>query len=235
MVELRDAHMRTGRSTVIRSVKMLGLGILGILLVLFAIGSVIKYDAARRTPEAVERIHARAITIEMVQGKNLPPMPANPDETIAGVDANQNGIRDDVELAIFAAHPNEPKVRAGQLQYAMILQSQITEVFSEGTLVAVLQEKGRSTGCIRDVYEIRREGLPINSPLDYEPTEQELTLANQYAEEHSKKVKPLISQVEQWVLNTQERRTVYEDSYRHMTSYSGMGKGGDCDVDLDAL
>ena len=66
----------------------------------------------------VERIHNARITMDDVMGKYLPPDPgADGDKTIEGVDANKNGIRDDVELAIFNKYPNSAKTRAVLLQY----------------------------------------------------------------------------------------------------------------------
>ena len=67
-----------------------------------------------RTPAAVERIHARAVTMEMVVGENLPPEPPadERDRTVAGVDANANGVRDDVELEIHRRHADFAKIRA---------------------------------------------------------------------------------------------------------------------------
>lgn len=213
---------------------MFVLGALGVLLVLFLIGSAINYDAARRTPQAVERIHARTVTLEMVSGRNLPPMPLEPDSTIAGVDANANGVRDDVELAIFAAHSNEPKVRAGQLQYALSMQSWLTDVFSEETLVAAIQEEGRAFLCLSDSQPMQRGGLPVDR-LAHEWTPEEVALGNRYSEEHGKKVESLVTEVEEWVLNTQARQERYDDGYRFMTSYSGSSKPHDCDVDLEQL
>ena len=77
------------------------------------------YDK-QRTDAAVAKIHATKLTLNDVTGKNLPPDPAfakatagkpgaGPDDTIEGIDANHNGIRDDVELAIFKEYPNSRK------------------------------------------------------------------------------------------------------------------------------
>ncbi|MDO8451794.1 MAG: hypothetical protein Q7S76_02900 [bacterium] len=79
-----------------------------------------------RTDEQVAKIHATKLALDDVMGENLPPVPSNPDATIAGVDANQNGIRDDVELAIFKEYPDSAKTRAVLLQYALVLQMQMT-------------------------------------------------------------------------------------------------------------
>ena len=60
-----------------------------------------------KTNEQVAKIHNTKLTMDDVTGKNLPPDPgAEADKTIAGIDANKNGIRDDVELAIFKEYPD---------------------------------------------------------------------------------------------------------------------------------
>src|SRR3989344_6172922 len=98
-----------------------------------------------RTNEQVAEIHATKLTLDDVMGKNLPPAPANPDATIAGADANKNGIRDDVELAIFKEYPNSAKTRAVLLQYALALQMEMTQTrVNKGTVTAVAEDSGRA-------------------------------------------------------------------------------------------
>ena len=105
-----------------------------------------------RTQAVVAQIHAQKLTLADVMGENLPfpPDPTQVDATIEGVDANGNGIRDDVELAIFKKYPNSAKIRAAELQYAKALQMELTRVFNSETLVAVIQEEGRGNICILD-------------------------------------------------------------------------------------
>ncbi len=235
MIQFRDAKRaadaRELKAVAKKWAKNMTLFAVGIFVLLFAYGSYIKYDAQKRTPEAVARIHARTVTMEMVEGKNLPPMPvaSERDATVAGVDVNQNGVRDDVEIEIFKRHPNEPKVRAAQLQYAMALQSQLTEIFSEGTLVAVLEESSRSNLCFSELYTKRQDGLPRDRPI-YEWTPEEMDLSNQYSKEKDALVDPLISEVDQLVTNTIIRKKSYQDSYSFMTGYGESDKESSCDV-----
>jgi len=79
------------------------------------------YSAEQQSKETVALIQSKHIAPNDVDGKHLPPPPDSKlvDATIAGVDANQNGIRDDVELAIFKEYPNSPYTRAAELQYAI--------------------------------------------------------------------------------------------------------------------
>jgi hypothetical protein len=105
-----------------------------------------------KTKEAVAAIHAARITLADVNGDNLPPPPdpAENDATVEGVDKNNNGIRDDVELAIFAKYPNDKKARAAALQYAMTEQMYLTKVTNTETWKAVAEENGRAGLCILD-------------------------------------------------------------------------------------
>ncbi len=103
---------------------------------------------------AVPAIKAQRLTIDDAAGTNLPPQPnsAQIDATVAGIDANDNGIRDDVELAIFAEYPTSSatstQVRAAELQYTKELQLEFTSVFDSPTLVAVMQQEGRGYMCV---------------------------------------------------------------------------------------
>lgn len=74
-----------------------------------------------KTQQAVAYIRAQKITLADVLGNNLPPPPNKQenDATMEGVDANNNGVRDDVELAIFEKYPDSPRVRAAQFHSSM--------------------------------------------------------------------------------------------------------------------
>jgi len=105
-----------------------------------------------RTQAQVERIHATKLTLADVRGENLPPVPENPDATVAGVDANENGIRDDVELAIFKEYPDSAKTRAVLLQYALALQMEVTQpVVNTDTVTAVAEDSGRAHLCVGEI------------------------------------------------------------------------------------
>src|SRR3990167_4490346 len=125
--------------------------ILFIALVIYRIPAVAEKE---RTQKAVAEIHAQKLTIEDVNGEHLPPPPdpALVDATIEGIDANANGIRDDVELAIFKKYPNSAKIRAAELQYAMTEQMFLVYVFDTGTWKAVAEEDGRASACIALTY-----------------------------------------------------------------------------------
>lgn len=104
-----------------------------------------------KTDAAVQAIHANRLTREDVFG-DLPPEPnkAENDATLAGVDVNANGIRDDVERAIYFKYQASAKEAAPAFQYAKALQMEFTDVYNSATLVAVLQEEGRAYICMED-------------------------------------------------------------------------------------
>ncbi|MDO8560605.1 MAG: hypothetical protein Q7R91_00100 [bacterium] len=119
-----------------------------IALVIYRIPHAIEQQ---KTAEVVAKIHATKLTLDDVMGKNLPPEPdpAVKDATLEGVDANGNGIRDDVELAIFKLHPDSARIRAAELQYVKALQIELTtDVFNSETLVATVWEESRGYFCI---------------------------------------------------------------------------------------
>lgn len=119
-------------------------------LVIYRIPAVLK---EQKTGEVVKKIHEQKLTLADVDGKHLPPAPdpALKDTALEGIDANSNGIRDDVELAIFKLHPDSARIRAAKLQYAMALQNEIMgDIFNSETFVAVIQQERRGFFCIGD-------------------------------------------------------------------------------------
>ena len=118
-----------------------------VLLVIYDVQRLFDID---KTNEAVAAIHAQKITLADVQGSNLPPVPdqAENDATVAGIDKNNNGVRDDVELAIFKKYPSDKKARGAALQYASAEQMYLTKVFNTETWKAVAEETGRAGLCI---------------------------------------------------------------------------------------
>ncbi|MEX2052382.1 MAG: hypothetical protein WD991_01645, partial [Candidatus Paceibacterota bacterium] len=94
--------------------------LLALGFVVLLIGRYIYLQNAEKTALQVEKIHNTKLKLSDVMGDNLPLDPGEmADDTVEGVDANSNGIRDDVELAIFREYPNSAKTRAVLLQYAL--------------------------------------------------------------------------------------------------------------------
>ncbi len=165
-----------------------------------------------KTNEAVAAIHAKKITLADVMGKALPPAPdqTENDATVAGIDQNNNGVRDDVELAIFKKYPNSPKIRAAELQYAMALQLMLTKVTNTETWKAAAEEDSRAYGCIGETYP--RIDLKIFIKITKERSDE----------------------VEAWVVNTELRQKAKTAAYEFTTSYA-LPNTQLCNVPLDSL
>lgn len=180
-----------------------------VVLVLFRIPVVLN---KQKSDEAVAFIKAQKLTMADVDGKHLPPPPdpAQVDATVAGIDANQNGIRDDVELAIFAKYPNDIKLRAAELQYAMGLQTFITKVFDHETWKVAAVEVGRGDLCISGTYP--RTNLSEFNKITHARTQE----------------------VEDLMLNTSNRKLMKNVSESYITSY-GLPDGDFCDINVTGL
>ncbi|MDB5224725.1 MAG: hypothetical protein JWO43_347 [Candidatus Adlerbacteria bacterium] len=105
----------------------------------------------QKSDAVVAKIHAQKLTREVVLGDlpNEPDKEIN-DATVAGVDANRNGIRDDVERAIYFNHKDSAKVVAAEYQYAMAIQMMLTQVFDTNTWIAAAEETSRGDACVGD-------------------------------------------------------------------------------------
>lgn len=139
-----------------------------VLLVLFIVFFIWSFYLGRNavlTSQAVAKIHANRLTWPDING-TLPaqPDPVENNATLAGVDANNNGIRDDVERAIYNAYKNNEKLAIAELQYAKELQMEFTDVWNSPTLVAVMQEESRGYLCIpNDSGPKEVEGFVFNT------------------------------------------------------------------------
>lgn len=154
---------------IFKVIKWVFLILLGLYLILVAV-RVVHFFNLDKTNAQVEKIHATKLTLDDVMGKNLPPDPgAEADKTVAGIDANNNGIRDDVELAVFKEYPDSAKTRAVLLQYALILQMQMTlPIINKETVTATVEDKSRANLCMWNLEDIEKyenfvKNLQINT------------------------------------------------------------------------
>lgn len=165
----------------------------------------------KKTVAEVEKIHNTKLTVDDVMGKNLPPDPgAEANKTVAGVDANKNGIRDDVELAIFKEYPNSAKTRAVLLQYALALQMEVVQtVVNRETVIATVQEEDRAYLCIGEILS--------RNNMDKYVADGDL----------------LRSFVKNKQFNTEERKKSRTDFYEKIGSYNSLPRI--CDIDYSSL
>ncbi|MCW9054867.1 MAG: hypothetical protein OQJ98_02715 [Candidatus Pacebacteria bacterium] len=166
-----------------------------------------------QTQEAIAFINAQKLNLADVTGERLPPSPdvALNNATVEGVDANENGIRDDVELAIFERYPGDQniEIRAAMLQYALGLQLELTQVFNSETWVAVTQSEERASGCLLSVYSV-----DVN----------EYTGLEDYFSARS--------EVRGLIFNTEQRNEVENSIERYQTTF-GLLQGENCDLIFD--
>lgn len=186
------------------------------LFILLIIVRIPHYFKVQKTNDQIVKIHNTKLTMDDVEGKNLPPDPGSEaDKTVQGIDANNNGIRDDVELAIFKEYPNSAKTRAVLLQYALALQMIFIQPFiNEEIATETIREGDRAYTCIGKVL--------IRDDND-----------EKVMDKYFKDSEELRSFVENRQLNTQDRIKNNSDFYKKVRSYSDLE--GDCDIDLSKL
>lgn len=188
-----------------------------LIFVLFFILRLFYRTGVEEIEKQVAKIHNTKLTLDDVMGKNLPPDPGvEADKTIAGVDANNNGIRDDVELAIFKEYPNSAKTRAALLQYALALQMEVMQtVVNKETVTAVAEETSRANNCVADGLVPRK--TPESPRGDYE----------------MEKIESYVNFLEKIQLNTEQRKNAQRDFYRGKLGSFELQSG--CDIELKNL
>ena len=189
---------------ILRIVVIIAVLYLGLVLV-----RMVHFYNQKNTDMEVAKIHATRLTLDDVMGKSLPPDPGREaDKTVTGVDANKNGIRDDVELAIFKAYPDSARTRAVLLQYALALQMEVTQaVVNTETVTAVAEVGDRAYLCVGKIV----------SRVDMK--------------KYSEDVDRLRGFVENIQLNTQSRKNTQNDFYDgNLGSYTSPQEKCDLDV-----
>ena len=172
-----------------------------------------------KTNEQVAKIHNTKLTMDDVIGKNLPPDPgAEADKTVTGIDANKNGIRDDVELAIFKEYPDSAKTRAVLLQYALALQMEaIQEVVNKETVTEVATEQGRADTCLADTLVPRKSPESAREDNDMD------------------KIESFVKFIENRQINTDQRKKSRKDFYKGKLGSYGESTNKVCDIDYSLL
>ncbi|HUX35601.1 MAG TPA: hypothetical protein VMV71_01045 [Candidatus Paceibacterota bacterium] len=196
---------------------------LAIIVVLYVGLVIYRIPAAQerlKTEEAVKNIQSQKLTLADVMGKNLPPEPdaALNNSTVEGIDANNNGIRDDVELAIFKLHPDSARIRAAELQYAMALQGELNDTFNIETLTAAVWEESRGYFCIDSTFP----RLPKNA-------------SNEELNQQDNDFNSRITEVKNLVLNTSARVQKREDIFNKYMSSHTSPSNDFCDIDFFKL
>jgi len=99
-------------------------------------------------------------------GLTLPPDPGEAGKvTLAGIDSDGNGVRDDVQRYIALTYPNSERTRAGLTQYAKEAQQALLDADDEETSITNARNRQRALECLRyilggvDAASIIREEL----------------------------------------------------------------------------
>lgn len=211
---MEKVKMFFGAHKIFKILKWAFLILVGLFIIL-VIGRWIYLDKQAETDEQVKKIHNTKLTLNDVMGKNLPPDPgALADATVQGIDANQNGIRDDVELAVFKEYPNSAKTRAVLLQYALAMQMEVVQpMVNTITVTEVITELSRADTCLADTLVPRKS---FESDRNYSDIE---------------KIDFFIKFIENKQLNTDARKKAEQDFYKNLRSY-GESTNEICDIDI---
>ena len=158
-----------------------------------------------KTDEQVAKIHATKLTIDDVMGKGLSTLSGveGPDAGVVGLDVNKNGIRDDVELAIFKAYPNSARTRAVLLQYALALQMEMTQpIVNTETVTAGIEAGERADSCLANTLVPRKSPESSRSNNDIE------------------RIDTFLKFVEDRQINSDLRRKAHRDFYKLVGSHT---------------
>lgn len=68
--------------------------------------------------------------------------------TLAGIDANNDGVRDDVAAYIAQSHPNSAKERAALTQYAKVMQSALLDANDKALSIQHMEETSKALECM---------------------------------------------------------------------------------------
>lgn len=200
---------------IFRIFKWAFLGLFGLFIILIII-RFFNYFEVEKVNNQILKIHSTKISMSDVMGDNLPIDPGiMANNTIVGIDSNNNGIRDDVEIAIFKEYPDSSKTRAVLLQYALSFQTMVNQPFiNEDIATSIMQKKSRAYSCVGTI-------------LIRDDNNQDIM--NKYFEDSDK----LHSFVDNLQLNTIDRIKNDKDFYKKVRSYSDLEDS--CDIDLSKL
>ena len=205
-----------GAHKIFKIIKWAFLVLVGLFIILIVGRGIYRVNEAK-TNEQVIKIHNTKLTMDDVMGVNLPPDPgALADKTVEGIDANNNGIRDDVERAIFKEYPNSAKTRAVLLQYALALQMEVVQpMVNTKTATEVTREQSRAFACVGKIL-IRDDNNE--------------KIMSKYFEDGDK----LRSFIKDKEFNTKERINARNVFVKEVRSYSDLDNDV-CDIDVSKL
>ena len=192
------------------------LGLVGIFIILLII-RFFNYFEEEKINNQILKIHSTKISMSDVMGDNLPIDPGiMANNTIVGIDSNNNSIRDDVEIDIFKEYPDSAKTRAVLLQYALSLQMATVQPFiNTVNATEILRKESRADTCLSDILVPRKDP---ESSRDYSDIE---------------KIDFFVNFIENKQFNTEDRKSNRNNFLKNVRSFSDLEDG--CDIDLSKL
>jgi hypothetical protein len=208
----------SGTRKILKIFKWIFLILIGLFIILVICRAFYRVSEDKTNAQVI-KIHDTKLTMDDVLGKNLPPDPgALADQTVQGVDANNNGIRDDVELAIFNAYPNSAKTRAVLLQYALEMQMEfIQPIINKETVTEVVTEQSRADTCVADTLVPRKNPESDRTSADME------------------KIDTFINFVEDKQINNNIRAEAQKNFLKNHLGSFGDSTNNICDIDISKL
>jgi hypothetical protein len=158
--------------------------------------------------------------------RKLPPYPdpVENNKTLAGIDSDKDGVRDDVQWAIAEMFANSERMRAATMQYAGAAQKYYSapSALLKDKAVLVTEEGSRASLCVAAMLQTRDPNLDEIDAIG----------------EAQSVVRPLTNQIN----NTPERALRYQEISRNMSgaAFTGdhvRGKSWDslCTFDLNLM
>jgi len=189
------------------------------LFIILIISRVFYLHGEAKTNAQVIKIHNTKLTMDDVVGKNLPPDPGvSGDATVQGIDANDNGIRDDVELAVFKEYPDSAKTRAVLLQYALALQMETNQpIVNTKTVTEIVTEEGRAHTCVGDVLVPRKSLESSRNEIDVNKiyTYIDFVENRQFNTKERKDIKDIINNIK----HKETEKIIEEEESKKMWNY----------------
>lgn len=197
-------NIKKPKSKIIKVIKYVLL-VLFILYAAIVAVRVFQIKDEKREAEKVKQIHSIRLTMKDIDEANLPPAPdeAINNSTVAGVDVNQNYVRDDIERFIFEKYKTNEE-RAAWMQYARAESFVTTKANSKETLKEVLRESSRANDCTLDIY-VDQEGMTLD------------------------KLNAMSDPIEAMILNTELRKQAQDRALEYLTT-SDVSNEESCDL-----
>lgn len=196
------------------------------LAVLWVTAGVAYYYYVETQKSDIKKILGITLTLNDVYGE-LPPEPSQEinNATVAGVDSNNNHIRDDVERALREKYQHDEKLLAATLQYAQALQIFITLPKTGDEVAYAIGKESRGSGCIvvtMPIFTKEESALWLAGDKEMYRKGKELDAASNEVEQFVYKL----------VLNNERRINAHRDMYRLEPggSASDHSKKYECDI-----